>query len=107
VEITADDIGKTVLTRDGDTFTLTGFQWDSRYPIISNYRSWTTAGHYYGSVECPEDIVGFMSTDWNSTSTPYVSCEHEWVGSGFPGGDVWCKLCDTTYNESTHGDSGL
>jgi len=116
MKITKQDIGRTVMTRDGQQFTLTGWSDDSVYKINSAPYCWTDEGFYMHSIsEHSLDIVAFLKKDcvsmfssyYGEDSSDYVSCSHEWVGSGFSGGSVWCKICDLDYNEKLHGDSGL
>jgi len=43
-----------------------------------------------------------MPEDWAETL-----CVHKWIGSGVPGGSVWCSECNVDYDEKLHGSSGL
>ena len=47
----------------------------------------------------PDPMVG-TGGNGNDDDDPFKEleheeeCEHEWSGSGVPGGKMWCKLCD-------------
>lgn len=112
MNITKQDVGKKVLLKNGDTCTIDGWNENSIYAVSSAPYSWTAQGFYmHNGSEHPLNIVSFWEGESTSHldphSLPSPECSHSWVGSGFSGGNVWCKDCDIDYSESAHGDSGL
>ena len=107
MNITKDDIGRTVESRNGQKFKILDFNEGSAYPVHSQYHTWTATGKHRISQteESNFDLMDFYSE--NSMSVNPVHCAHGWVGTGFAGGDVWCKFCNVNYNESMNGPSNL
>lgn len=130
MNITKSDIGRKVTDRTGQSYTIgvvtnlarsatcwSTWNLDGSYisPTISHEMdlvsfdtsSMTLPNEYTVKYTSPYDNPTSWMPSSEGDSVDPVHCTHTWVGSGFPGGDVWCKHCDLTYNEQMHGDSGL
>lgn len=127
MNLVEDDVGKKVELRNGDIRTIREWKDGSTFPAGDFPFSWQVCGKYLQATPHPLDIVKFASNqqpreiggfffedddlddveeETDNKHVPHCTV-HSWVGTGFPGGDVWCKICDVTYNEYVHGDSGL